>query len=154
MKYDLRPATPENLTYVWERLREKDRAELSHFNMHDHNFQKRTLRDSSFAFAGYLDDEPFCILGGTVRDGYVQLFFFGTPQVNRSFKTVYRFAKAMLHDVQQTYPLHVIACRVWAGYPEAKNWLERMGFVDGAITTGKPGSRLHWMVWSDNGIRL
>lgn len=130
-----------------------DRKELALFNMHDDNYMKRVMRDSTVAATVRIHGKPAGIVGYTQRGGTMQVFFFGTELVSKHFREVYRLASLALHRLQHAHPQQRISVRVWESYRSSVRWLENMGFVDKNLTIGRPGERLRYMEW-DNGIRI
>ena len=150
---DLEKTKPGHVKYIWKHLREMDRKELALFNMYDHNYMTRIMRDATLAATVRIDGKPAGIVGYTEKGGTLQVFFFGTPAISKHFREVYRLALLSLRRLQHSYPQKRISVRVWETYRSSVRWLTNMGFVDKNLTIGRPGERLRYMEW-DNGIRI
>lgn len=138
-----------HIHYVWKRIRAKDKAELALFNMTDETYFNHIKNNATFCYTVRFNDVPTALFGGTVHGRSIQLFFFGTDQVTKNFKTIWQGSLFALEELQHKYPTHKITVRVWEDYPEAVQWLERMGFEDGRLTIGKEGERLKYMIWKN-----
>ena len=149
MTLELEQTENGHIHYIWKRLRPKDKQELKLFNMTDETYFKQIKNNATFCYTARFNGKPAALFGGTLHGNTLQLFFFGTEEVNHNFKTIWKGSLMCLDEIAQKYPAQQITVRVWEGYPEAIEWLERMGFVDGKLTIGKKGERLKYMIWKN-----
>lgn len=150
-------ATPPLVYHVTKNMRERDAQELLavHFETDREqlaNGMALLYGDRPFTFCLGKDDEPICIITGTLMHPGLWIFgMWATDSLPKIGKMLSKFAVTELFGAMRHVGARRVEVRSIVGYTEVHKWLRFLGFAQGETqkSFGKNGEDFILFYWHE-----
>jgi len=117
----------DSFNYIIKNLRKSDKKELTFQGFTDATY-KVMPQCSTYCFIGKSEGDPCIVFGFIETERAVHIWLFGTPLVERHWKTVFEYARVVLDWVQTEHFGKHLLVWTWHGHTVARAWNKRLGF--------------------------